>query len=244
MEAPEIPILYEDDHLLVINKPSGIVVNDSATQKGKLTIQGWVGEKYPEIFKLKSDDLNSFYGRNGIVHRIDKETSGILIIAKDRESFEKLQAQFKDREVGKKYLAWVYGKFITDEIDKDITVDAPIARNPKRREKFAIVEDGKPASTIFRLKKTQVSKERETLSLIECEPKTGRTHQIRIHLTALGTPVIGDKLYSGKKHIRRDKDVYERQYLHAAEIEFEHPITGETLKVFAPLPEDMENLAL
>ena len=136
----DIPIIFEDDYILVINKPAGIVVNDSETQKGKLTIQGWLAEKYSNVFNQKSDDPDSFYGRNGIVHRIDKETSGVLIIAKSQEAFQKLQAQFKDREVGKKYLAWVYGKFITDEIDKEITVDAPIARNPKRREKFAVVE--------------------------------------------------------------------------------------------------------
>lgn len=88
-----------------------------------------------------------------------------------------------------------------------------------------------------------MSKEGEPVSLIECEPHTGRTHQIRVHLTALGFPVVGDKLYSGKKHVRRDKNVYERQYLHASEIEFEHPITGETLKLKAELPEDMENLS-
>lgn len=239
----EIPIIYEDAHMLVINKPSGIVVNNAETQKDNLTIQKWVGEKYPEIFSEKSDDIDSFYGRNGIVHRIDKETSGVLIIAKTKESFEKLQAQFKDREIGKKYLAWVYGKFITDQVDKAITVNAPIGRNPKRREKFAVVEDGKEAETVFRLKKTVNTKENEPISLIECEPHTGRTHQIRVHLTALGFPVVGDKLYSGKKHVRRDKDVYERQYLHASEIEFEHPITGEILRLKAELPEDMENLS-
>jgi 23S rRNA pseudouridine1911/1915/1917 synthase len=240
----EIPIIYEDEQLLVINKPAGIVVNNAESHKYNLTIQKWVGEKYPEIFNQTSDDANSFYGRNGIVHRIDKETSGILIIAKTPESFGKLQSQFKEREIGKKYLAWVYGKFITDVVDKNITVDAPIARNPKRREKFAVVEDGKPATTIFRLKKTIVTKEGETLSLIECEPHTGRTHQIRVHLTALGNAVVGDKLYSGKKHIRRDKEIYERQYLHASSIEFEHPTTGETLKLKAPLPKDMEDLSV
>lgn len=238
-----IPILFEDDHLLVINKPAGIVVNNAESQKDNLTIQKWAAKKYPEIFDKGSTDPNDFYGRCGIVHRIDKDTSGILIIAKSPESFEKLQAQFKDREVGKKYLAWVYGKFVDGEVGKDVIVDAPIARNPKKREKFAIVEDGKPATTIFRLKRAQTSKDGEILSLIECEPKTGRTHQIRVHLTALGTPVIGDKLYSGKKHIRRDKNVYERQYLHATEIEFEHPITGETIKLSAPLPPDMENIS-
>lgn len=238
----EIPIIFEDEHIAVINKPAGIVVNDAATQLGKVTVQSWFAQRNPELFSKVTDAPEDFYNRNGVVHRIDKETSGVLILAKDEESFKNLQAQFKNRTVHKKYLAWTYGDFLKSKIGEEVEVNAPIARNPKKREKFAIVEDGKPASTKFKLVDQKESKEGETLSLIECEPKTGRTHQIRVHLTALGNPVIGDKLYSGKKHIRRDKNTYERQYLHASHIEFEHPVTNEKLKFDAPMPQDMQEL--
>lgn len=233
MKNPEIKILYEDNSLLVVDKPSGVVVNKAITQKDNFTLQDWAKEylslpdSHPEKENAEDDDTSSdFYSRSGIVHRIDKETSGVLIIAKTPEAFSNLQGQFKKRKIHKKYIAKVYGKFP----ENDVVVDAPIARNPRNRERFAVVEGGKEAQTTFHLVK-HIEEDGEEYSIVECEPKTGRTHQIRVHLTALGHPVVGDKLYSGKKRSKRDFDKFERQYLFAKSIEFKHPETGEVIKI-------------
>lgn len=237
MTNPEIKILYEDNSLLVVDKPSGVVVNKAISQKGNFTLQDWaidylkLPKKAPEKETTSDEeDLSGdFYSRSGIVHRIDKETSGVLIIAKTPEAFANLQNQFKKRKVHKKYIAKVYGKFPEGEI----IVDAPIGRSPRNRGKFAVVEDGKEAQTTFHLVKTY-GEDGEEYSIVECEPKTGRTHQIRVHLTALGHPVVGDKLYSGKKRIKRDSELFDRQNLHAQYIEFKHPETGEVVRVASP----------
>jgi len=234
--SSDISILYEDESLFVINKPSGIVVNDCDSQIGNETVQSWVRETYPNLFdKSITNDFNS---RNGIVHRLDKQTSGVLIIAKNAESYLYLTGLFSERLVYKEYVGVVYG---SDEFFKPgdkIVVDAPIARNPKDRMKFALVEGGKDAKTEINVLDSLEYKG-ETLSIVKCFPKTGRTHQIRVHLTALGHPIVGDELYSGRKRYKRNEENFKRQFLHARKISFILPDTDERVEIEAPIPKDM-----
>ncbi len=217
--------LYEDEHIMVIDKPEGIAVHHGAGKKD-ITILDIFLKKYPEV------NENIISERKGIVHRLDKETSGVLILAKDERSLKRLQKSFKRREVEKKYYAIVNGspRFKYNSINK------PIKRNYKNRTKFEIGEEddekSKEALTYYHVLIT-----RNNFSLLRVEPKTGRTHQIRVHLLYLGNPIIGDKIYSQDK-----KSEFERMYLHAYSIKFLHPITKNTICVYSPIPESFIKL--
>ncbi|MBI4066437.1 RluA family pseudouridine synthase [Candidatus Gottesmanbacteria bacterium] len=197
----DIPILYEDKHLLIIDKYPGIVVNRAASVKGE-TVQDWVGEKLKTREpKLKTEDQD-FVDRAGIVHRIDKETSGILLIAKTPEAFRELQRQFREREVKKTYLAFVHGKLVPDKGE----IRAPVGRLPWNPERFGIVPGGKEAVTRYKVVNHQSSAvSKEDITLVELYPETGRTHQIRVHLKYVGHPIVGDYLYAGRKVSRIDR---------------------------------------
>jgi 23S rRNA pseudouridine1911/1915/1917 synthase len=227
-EKNEIPqVLYEDEFLLVLNKPAGWVVNRSQTVK-KETLQDWLERNFQfSIFNFQNC-------RSGIVHRLDKDTSGVLVVAKTPEVFENLQKQFKERRVGKRYLVLVHGNVQPPEG----IIRAPIARSPFDRKKFGIFLGGREAETEYRLiSKFKIPKsEKEEFSLLEVEPKTGRTHQIRVHLKYLGYPVVADEFYAGRKTCRADKRWCPRQFLHAYELSFIHPETGKKVKFSAPLP--------
>lgn len=216
-----IPILYEDDQLLIINKPPGIVVNRAQSVKEE-TVQDWVEEK-----------LNLQIDRAGIVHRIDKETSGILLIAKTPESFLELQRQFKEREVKKTYLALVHGKLVPEEGE----IRAPVGRLPWNPERFGVVPGGKEAMTRYK-----VYKYYNDYTVVELYPETGRTHQIRVHLKYINHPIVGDYLYAGRKTSRDDRVWAPRVMLHAWKISFIHPVTGKTLALEALIPDDMGRL--
>lgn len=215
-------IVFEDQDLLIINKPPFIVVNRAETQKDK-TLQ----DQIKGYLKFEGDGIG---GRAGIVHRLDKETSGLLVVAKTLSAFEKLQQNFKKREVEKKYLALVHGQVKVEEG----VVEAPIGRNPKNRMKFAVVASGKAALTQFKVKKVY-----KNYTMLEIYPKTGRTHQVRVHLAALGHPVVSDDLYAGRKRGRQDKKWCPRLFLHAAELKFKHPRTGKALVFKAVWPNDL-----
>ena len=221
-----IPILYEDEVLLVIDKPPGIVVNRANTVLEK-TIEDWVKETY-----------HTTMDRAGIVHRIDKETSGILLIAKTPEAFQELQRQFKEREVKKTYLALVHGKLVPEEGE----INAPVGRLPWNPERFGVVPGGKEAVTRYRVVESRKSKvESEDITLVELYPQTGRTHQIRVHLKYINHPIIGDYLYAGRKVSRRDRaGDAARVMLHAWKISFIHPSNGKTLAFKSPIPDDMK----
>ena len=237
----ELPqILYEDEFLLVLNKPAGWVVNRSETIKEE-TLQDWLEKN------LKSKILNLKSYRSGIVHRLDKDTSGVLVVAKTPEVFENLQKQFKERMVKKRYLVLVHGRVQPSEG----IIRAPIARSPFDRKKFGIFLGGKEAETKYKtisnfksqipcLAGRQANFKKEIFSLLEVEPKTGRTHQIRVHLKYLGYPVVADEFYAGRKTYRADKLWCPRQFLHASELSFIHPQTGERVKFSAPLPLDLK----
>lgn len=192
----------------------------------------------------------SFNSRAGIVHRLDRETSGIILVAKNFESFKSLQKQFYDRVIEKEYIALVYGEISAFSENESIVIDAPIGRNPKSREKHAVLEGGRRSVTVINQIKVYDTKN-GPMTLVKCHPKTGRTHQIRVHLTALGNPIAGDKLYSGKKRNKINADLYIRQMLHASRIVFIEPNTylsiknytdNDKIEIVQELPNDFKDL--
>lgn len=242
----ELPILFEDASLLVINKPSGVVVNRAESVQVP-TVQEWA-EQYlhiPQPTKriappIEQDPL-VFFDRAGIVHRIDKETSGCLLIAKNPDVFLALQAQFKERTIKKTYLALAHGIISPEEGE----IRAPVGRLPWNRERFGIVPGGKDSVTKYRSMKQithMTGKKLEQVSLVELYPETGRTHQIRVHLKYINHPIIGDFQYAGRKTSRSDRQWAPRVMLHAWKIDFLHPVTGVRLAIEAPIPDDMNGI--
>ncbi|MFH2109607.1 MAG: RluA family pseudouridine synthase [Patescibacteria group bacterium] len=224
----DIPIIYQDKSLLVVDKPWGVVVNRSETQRGE-TVQDWVRARWGEV-----EGVGDFYERSGIVHRLDKDTSGILIIAKNLEAFGELQRQFKFREVEKEYVALVHGKMLQEEI----VVNAPLGRNPRNRIKWAIVQGGRESTTAFSLI-SQFTNEYGDFSLIKCVPTTGRTHQIRVHLASMRMPIVADVLYAGRKRHKIDGKWCPRMFLHATRLSLTHPTTGKRVTFASKLPKEL-----
>ena len=237
----EPKIIFEDEDLLVIDKPSGMVVNRAQTVAAGITVQDWVetknqkskikNQKHQIISKFQDPSLKAFFDRSGIVHRLDKETSGLLLIAKNPESFANLQAQFKNRQVVKKYLALVHGKVAPEEGE----IKAPIARLPWNRERFGVFPGGREAVT--RYKRLSVFTE---YSLLEVIPQTGRTHQIRVHLKYAGHPLVSDLFYAGRKTAREDRKFCPRLFLHASFLRITHPRERVSLEFESPIPSDLK----
>lgn len=225
LEAEDIPIdvVYEDDDVIIVNKPKGMVVHPAPGNVSGTLVNAL-------MFRC-GDSLSAINGvvRPGIVHRIDKDTSGLLVIAKKNEAHIKLAAQLKERKAMRKYYALVNGNIKEDLL----TVDKPIARHPKDRKKMAIVYGGREAITHVR-----VIERFGLYTLVECSLETGRTHQIRVHMASLGHSIVGDKTYG----ISREKFNLSGQLLHAKTIGFEHPSTGEILEFTSELPEDFESI--
>jgi 23S rRNA pseudouridine1911/1915/1917 synthase len=240
----EPQILYEDDSMMVISKPSGVTVNRSDTTTGEKTLQDWVEEylglpKSPA--KTHEDPLlrDAFIERSGIVHRLDKETSGVMLIAKTHEAFEKLQAQFKERTIKKSYIALAHGK-VLPEVGE---INVPVGRLPWNRKQFGVVAGGREAVTKYKvIQNSELRIQNEPLSLVELYPETGRTHQIRVHLKHINHPIFADFLYAGRKTARNDRKLLGRVFLHAAKISFTHPTTGENMTIESPLPEELKNV--
>ncbi|WP_251717348.1 RluA family pseudouridine synthase [Lactobacillus agrestimuris] len=210
--APEdipLEIVYEDDDVIVVNKPQGMVVHPSAGHPDHTLVNAL-------LFHTKDLAASPEGFRPGIVHRIDKDTSGLLMIAKNAASRESLESQLAHKTNKRIYLAIVHGNFG----EKAGTIDAPIGRNPKDRKKMGVVENGKPAVTHF-----TVLEQFKDYSLIQCQLETGRTHQIRVHLAYIGHPVAGDPLYGPRKTLKGNG-----QFLHAKVLGFEHPKTKEWLE--------------
>lgn len=233
----EIEKIYEDESILVINKPSGLVVNRSNTNSGR-TLQDILEDDY-FLKSLKApDNLDEEYvNRSGIVHRLDKDTSGVLVAAKTLEAFQFLQKEFKDRNILKEYIAVVHNR-VEDEI---IEIDAPLGRNPNTPLKIAVVSDGKSAFTkVEKIKEVGIELEANkiTYTLVKVLPKTGRTHQIRIHLAAIGHPIAGDPIYCSNNLLKVDENLFKRLMLHARFLSFTHPKTREFQRFEAPLPKE------
>ncbi len=218
-----VPVIYEDKDIIVVNKPKGMVVHPANGNPDKTLVNA--------ILAMCKDSLSGIGGeiRPGIVHRLDKDTSGLLIVAKNDLAHINMSKQIQDRQVIKKYIALVRGIVPEDEA----TIDMPIARSKKDRKKMAVDKDGKNAVTHFK-----VLKRYDKYTLLELKIDTGRTHQIRVHMSYIGHPVVGDTTYSNGKN----EFGIEGQMLHAKYLEFKHPITGETLKLEAPLPQYFENV--
>ncbi len=236
-------ILFEDDHMLAVSKPAGMIVNRADTSKGKITLQDWIEEKFP-ITKKENDTnkyivdgynkYDEFINRSGIVHRLDKETSGVILIAKDVETFINLQKQFKSGDVKKTYTALVHGKI---ELKRG-EVDAPIGRLPWNRTRFGMLPEGREAKTLYEVDGYR-NYNGETLTLLSVFPQTGRTHQIRVHLQHINHPIFGDELYAGRKQGRDDRKILSRHFLHASKIAFKNPVTDEPFEIESPLPEEL-----
>ncbi len=222
-------IIFEDDCLLVLDKPSGWVVNDSQSSKNLQTVQSWL-EKMSYPLSKNSQK------RSGIVHRLDKETSGILIIAKKDDVFTSLQKEFQEREVKKTYLALIHGKL---EPRKG-QVKVPVGRLPWNRKRFGVLPGGRSSETSYQVIK-YLDNDAEKLTFLELYPKTGRTHQIRIHMKYLNHPVVGDTFYAGRKRARKDRIWCPRLFLHAQKISFKHP-SGDKVTFESPLPEDLKKV--
>lgn len=206
-----------------------MVVNKAETVGKILTVQDWIS-KY---FKIRGKGIGN---RAGIIHRLDKDTSGILLVAKTQDSFANIQRQFKNREVEKKYLALVHGEVSPDES----VIRGAISRNPFDKKKFGIFLGGKEAETEYKTLKKYSAQKLGSFSLLELTPKTGRTHQIRVHLKFIGYPVVSDEKYTGRKTLRQDRRWCGRQFLHAAGIIFRHPKTGKKIEFSLGLPSDLK----
>lgn len=230
----EPEIVYEDSDLLVINKPSGLVVNRAITVR-QPTLQDWL-ESYLGQTKVEDDQANDFTRRSGIVHRLDKDTSGLLVVAKNLSSFTDLTCQFAKRQVKKTYLALVHGRVQPEAAE----ITAPIARNPFDREKFGIFPGGREAKTSYRLCSFWQSPRKDELTLVEVSPETGRTHQIRVHFKYAGWPLVSDPVYLGRKRVKQDQVWCPRLFLHAAKIVFHQPPSGGEVEVGCRLPEDLD----
>lgn len=245
-------ILYEDADILVVNKPSGVIVNRSDTTRHEKTVQDMVDEylhlpKNPVrlINQRKEGEWeapeDAFVSRSGIVHRLDKETSGILLVAKTLEAFIDLQRQFKERKVEKSYKALSHGKIVPQTGD----ISVPVGRLEFNRKRFGVVAGGRESLTQYHvLSYLENPKTHEILTFVELFPKTGRTHQIRVHLQYIGHPIFGDELYAGRKVSREDRVILARVFLHAATITFSHPASGKQMHLEASLPEELEQLLL
>ncbi|EKE05863.1 MAG: hypothetical protein ACD_19C00176G0085 [uncultured bacterium] len=221
-------LIYEDDSFFVAEKPSGWITDSANTTKNQPVLQKWIAENLQFT-------INNFQYRNGIVHRLDKETSGILLVAKTKESFEELQRQFKERLVHKTYIALVHGNVERSEG----TINEPVGRLPWRRDRFGVLPNGREAVTKYVIIDSY-NLDQMTYSLLRLMPQTGRTHQIRIHLKHIGHPIVADEFYAGRKTARHDRKWCPRLFLHASEIKFFHPETKKVISFKSELTSDLD----
>jgi 23S rRNA pseudouridine1911/1915/1917 synthase len=231
-EPENIPlaVIHEDDDLIIINKPAGMVVHPAAgIQSGTLV--------NALVFHLQQLSSTGGPVRPGIVHRLDRDTSGLLVVAKTESAHENLADQFRERKVFKSYVALVHGTFPRDSG----SIDEPIARDPRQRTRMAVVRGGRPATSLYRVRRRY-----DRFTLLDVQIKTGRTHQIRVHLAWLKHPLVGDPAYGGGRDntvvdpkLRSDINKLGRQFLHAEQLGFHHPRTGAEMRFVAELPEDL-----
>ena len=224
-------IVFDDDDILVIDKPSGWITNDSQTTEGRPTVQKWIEKS--QNYSLARDREY----RSGIVHRLDKETSGLLILAKNKNSFHELQSQFKLRKVHKTYTALVHGR-VEGSPGK---IAVPVGRLPWNRERFGVLPGGRSSETKYDAK-AYYSDKNESYTLMQLKPKTGRTHQIRIHMKYIHHPIVSDNFYAGRKTSRNDRKWCSRLFLHASEISIIHPKSLKRISLSTDLPKDLQEV--
>ncbi len=250
-------ILYEDDYLVVINKPPGLVVNRAESVR-EGTLQDWCeAQKWYALFSQNTTiceqkfglDLCTLYkARSGVVHRLDKDTSGVMVLAKDPLTLQELMRQFHDRETEKTYRALVHGKFAVSEG----IIRLPLARSGGDREKFTVDPEGKMSETAYKVLEffshapkaiaQKKAKSYQGFSLLLLYPKTGRTHQIRVHMAYIKHPLVGDLKYVGRKRSRVDGEWCARQFLHAEKLVFTHPTKKKRMEFVASLAEDLKKV--
>ena len=228
-----LEILYEDEDLVVVNKPAGMVVHPAAGVES-----GTLANALAFHFQRLSNAGGA--GRPGIVHRLDKGTSGLMVVAKTESAHEALADQFRAREVFKSYIALVHG-----QVERETgEIDQPIARDPRNRTRMAVVRAGRAALSLYKVRRRF-----DRFTLLNVELKTGRTHQIRVHFAWLKHPVVGDEVYGGGRdktvpdsRVRSQIEKLGRQFLHAEHLGFRHPRTQEALRFSAPLPAELQAL--
>ena len=264
-----ITILFEDQDLLILQKPAGVVVNRAHTVTTQ-TIQDWIEAHVLSVAEKRADATwkelipasfttefgtpeEIFSRRTGIAHRLDKDTSGVFVCAKNPGALLHILSQFKERTVHKEYLCLTHGKFALPAGE----VNVPLGRRSSDRKLFAVVPDGRPARTAYTVEHfyphfnealfTEETGQKASrlsmyqgFSLVRCLPKTGRTHQIRVHMAHLQHPLVGDEKYVGRKRARTDILWCPRQFLHAASITFVHPRSKKKVTFQAPLPDDLQ----
>ncbi len=234
VNLPLPEVLYEDDDLMVLNKPRGVVIHAGAGETGATLV---------DILRANSRVLSGVgpAERSGIVHRLDKDTTGVIVVCKTDEAHWKLAADFAERRVQKNYLALVCG--VPPKLGR---VEAPIFRHPRDRKKMMVMREGRPSVTEYSLVRSW-----QKYALLDVDLLTGRTHQIRVHLSYINHPVVGDAVYGGYKRaletapnqdVRTALQGLKGQALHAASLQFTHPITGETMQFEAPLPPDFNRV--
>ena len=218
-------VVHADDDVIVVDKPAGLVVHPGAGNPDGTLVNGLLA-RYPEIATVGQE------GRPGIVHRLDVGTSGLLVVARSERAYHQLVAALANRDVGRRYRTLVWGR----PANPSGVIDAPIGRDHRDPMKMAVVVDGKVARTHYRTLHTY--RQVADVAELECRLETGRTHQIRVHLAAIGHPVVGDGTYGGARSAVRPP----RAFLHAASLEFRHPGTGVTMSFDAPMPADLQQL--
>jgi 23S rRNA pseudouridine1911/1915/1917 synthase len=231
-----LTIVYEDADCLVLDKGPNVVVHPASSYKGKTLVHALVA-RYPELSAMVDRDAPNGL-RPGIVHRLDRDTSGLLVVARSDEARSTLQRQFRERSVEKAYLALVSGRLNPPHG----TIEAPIGRDPRNRQRMAVVPGGRPSVTRYRTRQFlfHAHGTHEPYTLTEVWPKTGRTHQIRVHMAHIGHPVVGDALYGGRERGRGF--ACPRQFLHAYRLGFHRPSDGEWVTFESALPADLERV--
>ena len=220
-EPVDFGVLHEDEQVIVVDKPAGLVVHPGAGRRRGTLVAGLL-HRWPEIHGVGAED------RWGLVHRLDRDTSGALLVAKNQDAFEDLTSQLRRRDIRRTYTALVEGGMPA----ATGTIEAPIARDPAQPTKRAVIHGGRPARTHYTVVDPLAG---SGLTLVEVRLETGRTHQIRVHMAAIGHPVAADWVYGAT---RRDLGL-DRMFLHSKNLEFRHPVTESTMSVDAPLPEDL-----
>jgi 23S rRNA pseudouridine1911/1915/1917 synthase len=223
---PNVPVTvrYVDDDVVVVAKPAGLVVHPGAGHIGGTLVNGLLA-RFPDIAGV-GDPY-----RPGIVHRLDRDTSGLLVVARSPRAYDALVTELANRDVERSYVALVWGHLAS----RRGVIDAPIGRSAARRTRMAVRDAGKPARTEYAVRQEF---DRPVCTLLDCHLETGRTHQIRVHLAAIGHPVVGDGTYGGA----REPLVLDRPFLHAASLAFDHPVTGKRLQFEEPLPNELQSL--
>jgi 23S rRNA pseudouridine1911/1915/1917 synthase len=223
---PNVPVTvrYVDDDVVVVAKPADLVVHPGAGHIDGTLVNGLLAQ-FPDIAGV-GDPY-----RPGIVHRLDRDTSGLLVVARSPRAYDALVTELANRDVERSYVALVWGHLAS----RRGVIDAPIGRSAARRTRMAVRDAGKPARTEYAVRQEF---DRPVCTLLDCHLETGRTHQIRVHLAAIGHPVVGDGTYGGA----REPLVLDRPFLHAASLAFDHPVTGKRLQFEEPLPNELQSL--